>query len=78
METPDNQELDSLLTTYKGAIEQWIRAIRAEESLAVPDHSMQDWEIWDRACLAEKDAGKKAAEARKDYEDALRKVLLKF
>lgn len=74
-ETPN---LDKLLASYKSAVEQWITAIRGEASLAVGDHSMRDWELWDRAFLEEKDAGEKAAEARKAYEDALRKALLNF
>lgn len=75
VETP---ELDQLLATYKSAVEAWIAAIRNEESLAVGDHSMRDWEIWDRAVLDEKDAGERAVEARQAYEDALRKQLLNF
>ena len=74
VETPD---LDQLLTAYKAAVETWIAAIRNEELLAVGDHSMRDWEVWDRAVLDEKDAGEKAAEARQAY-DALRKQLLNF
>ncbi len=74
-ESPD---LDQLLAAYKSAVENWITAIRNEEVLAVPDHSMRDWEVWDKAVLDEKDAGEKAAEARQAYEDALRKALLNF
>lgn len=74
----DSPDLDRLLADYKAAVEKWITAIRNEEGLAVGDHSMRDWEIWDRAVLDEKDAGEKAAEARGAYEDALRKALLNF
>lgn len=75
VETPN---LDELLAAYKSAVEDWITAIRREETLAVGDHSMRDWEVWDRAVLDEKDAGERAAEARQAYEDALRKQLLNF
>jgi hypothetical protein len=82
METQETQEntadLDNLLAAYKAAVEEWIAAIREEEKLALPDHSMRDWEIWDRAVLAEEEAGDKAQDARREYEDALRKQLLNF
>lgn len=82
METQETQEnvvnLDNLLAAYKAAVEEWIAAIREEEKLALPDHSMRDWEIWDRSVLAEEEAGEKAQDARREYEDALRKQLLNF
>jgi hypothetical protein len=57
METQETQEntvdLDNLLAAYKAAVAEWIAAIQEEERLALPDHSMKDWEIWDRAVLAE-------------------------
>lgn len=74
----EDENLDQLLAAYKASVELWITAIRVEEALALPDHSMRDWETWDRAVLDEKDAGHKAAEARKAYEEALRKALLNF
>ena len=36
----ENAELDQLRFKYKAAVERWIAAIRAEENLATPDHSM--------------------------------------
>lgn len=82
METQETQEnvvnLDNLLAAYKAAVEEWIAAIREEEKLALPDHSMRDWEIWDRSVLTEEEAGEKAQDARREYEDALRKQLLNF
>jgi hypothetical protein len=74
-ESPD---LDALLSAYRTAVEDWITAIREEERLAVPDHSMRDWETWDRSVLKEQEAGETAADAREVYEDALRKSLLNF
>jgi hypothetical protein len=74
----ENAELDSLLAAYKTAVEEWVAAIRTDEQLALPDHSMKDWETWDRAVLVEEEAGEKAQKARRAYEDALRKVLLNF
>jgi len=82
METQQTQEntvdLDNLLAAYKAAVEEWIVAIREEERLALPDHSMRDWEVWDRAVLSEEEVGEKAQDARREYEDALRKQLLNF
>ena len=56
----------------------WITAIREEKQLATSDHSTKDWEVWDQAVLKEQDAGEAVAEAREEYEDALRKSLLNF
>jgi hypothetical protein len=76
--TRESSDLDALLAAYKASVEAWITAIRNEEQLAIPDHSMRDWETWDRAVLEEEDAGEKATDARREYEDALRKSLLNF
>jgi hypothetical protein len=58
----DNAELDKLRFNYKAAVERWIAAIRAEEDLATPDHSMIAVEKWDLA----------------NFGDALRQVLYNF
>ena len=52
----DNTELDQLRFNYKAAVERWIAAIRAEENLATPDHSMIAVEDWDQANFTEEDA----------------------
>lgn len=49
-------------------------AIRAEEALATPDHSMTAMEQWDDAHFKEHDAHEKATVARDAYKDALRGV----
>lgn len=74
----ENQELDKLRFKYKSAVERWIEAIRAEENLATPDHSMVAVEEWDRANFAEQDARDIAKAARQEYADALREVLYNF
>jgi len=71
MSQPD---LDQLRLTYKKAIDEWVDAIRAEEALATPDHSMIAMEDWDAAHFREHDAHTKATEAREAYKDALRGV----
>ena len=59
---------------YKKAVDEWVDAIRAEEALAIPDHSMIAMEQWDAAHLREHDAHTRTTEAREAYKDALRKV----
>jgi len=68
------QDLDQLRLAYKEAIDEWIDAIRAEEALATPDHSMLAMEEWDAAHLKEHDAHTRTTEAREAYTDALRRL----
>jgi GTP cyclohydrolase FolE2 len=74
----DNSELDKLRFDYKAAVERWIAAIRTEENLATPDHSMVTVENWEKADFTEEDARTVAKSARKEYQDALRQVLFNF
>jgi hypothetical protein len=69
-----NNELDDLRVAYKAAVDEWVDAIRAEEALATPDHSMIAMEHWDAAHFKEHDAHTRATEAREAYKDALRTV----
>jgi hypothetical protein len=64
---------DILLTQYKKSIDDWIKAIRKEESLATPDHSMVEMEKWDSAGFAMHDAEAAAKKARDLYKNALRR-----
>jgi hypothetical protein len=70
----DTSNLDTLRANYKAATEQWIAAIRAEEALATPDHSMVAMEKWDGADFQVQDAEKAAKTARDLYKDGLRKI----
>jgi hypothetical protein len=74
----ENAELDALRFKYKAAVDRWIAAIRAEEDLATPDHSMVAVENWDQANFTEEDARNAAKAARAEYQDALRQVLYNF
>jgi hypothetical protein len=65
-------DLDQLRLTYKKATDDWVAAIRAEEALATPDHSMIAMEHWDAAHFTQHDARTKATTAREAYKDALR------
>ncbi len=70
METPD---FDQLHNAYHQAVDEWVDAIRAEESLATPDHSMTQMELWDDAGFKLHDAELAAKKARDAYKNALRK-----
>lgn len=70
----DNAELDRLRQAYKDAIAKWITAIREEEALATPDHSVHAWDRWEKAGFAEEEAREKAQTAKEEYEDALREA----
>ena len=70
----NNAELDKLRLTYKTAVDEWVDAIRAEEALATPDHSMVAMEKWDDAHFKEQDAQANAKKAREACQDALRGV----
>jgi hypothetical protein len=70
----DSAELDRHRQAYKDAVEKWIAAIRAEEALATPDHSIHAWDLWENAGFAEEKAREAAQDAREKYEDALREA----
>ena len=67
-------ELDRLQREYKEATERWIAAIRAEEALATPDHSVAAWEHWEQAGFKAQTAGDEAATAKEAYKDGLRNI----
>lgn len=69
----ENLDFDQLLSTYKQAVNNWVAAIRAEEALATPDHSMVQMELWDDAGFKLDDAELAAKKARDAYKNALRK-----
>lgn len=69
----DNSGFDQLLENYRQAVDGWVNAVRAEESLATQDHSIVQMERWDDADFKVQEAEKAAREARDAYKDALRK-----
>lgn len=69
----ENTEFDQLLKNYRSAVDRWVDAIRAEEALATPDHSMVAMEHWDDAGFTLHDAELEAKKARDAYKNALRK-----
>jgi hypothetical protein len=67
-------ELSGLRLTYKKAVDDWVRAIRAEEALATTDHSMNAMEFCDAAHFKEDDARGTATKAWDAYKDELRDI----
>jgi hypothetical protein len=76
--TIENSDLDEMQAAYNSAVDDWIKAIRAEESLASVDHSEADVDKWEAAGFSEEQARAKAKQAKKDYEAALREKFFKF
>ena len=67
-------ELDRLQQEYKAATDRWIAAIRAEEALATPDHSVAAWEHWEQAGFKAQEAREQATAAKEAYKDGLRNL----
>ena len=65
-------ELDTLQKAYKDAVDRWIAAIRAEENLATPDHSISACEIWEQAGFQADEARARTNNAKEAYKDGLR------
>ncbi len=74
----DTLELDQMQTAYKAAVEEWIAAIKQEETLASVNHSIAEVDKWEAAHFAEDDIRKKVKAAKKNYEDALREKFFGF
>ncbi|HEY1806747.1 MAG TPA: hypothetical protein VGG45_19915 [Terracidiphilus sp.] len=60
----ENPDFDHLLSEYHQAVEAWVNAIRAKESLATHDHSMVQMERWDDASFKLHDAELTAKKTR--------------
>jgi hypothetical protein len=73
-----NRGVGSAPPGLQSAVEQWVAAIRAEENMATPDHTVPAVDVWEHAGFDEEEARDKAKEARQEYEDALRKVDFNF
>jgi len=74
----DTSELDRLREVYKATVEAWITAIRHEEALASVDHSVAEVDQWEQASIDEDEARNQVKDAKKLYEDALRKKFFGF
>ena len=74
----DHSKLDDLQASYKVAVENWISAIRIEESLASVNHSIAEIDQWENAGFREDEMRKVAKEAKAKYENALREKFFGF
>ena len=74
----EHSELDDLQASYRVAVENWISAIRKEESLASVNHSVAQIDQWENASFHEDEMRKGAKEAKAKYEDALREKFFGF
>jgi len=68
----ERSELDRLQVLYKEAVDRWVAAIREEEALATPDHSIVAWERWEQAGFKEEEAEEHATSAKEAYKSGLR------
>jgi hypothetical protein len=71
-------DLDQMQAAYHAAVEEWIAAIKQEETLASVNHSVAEVDKWEAAHFAEDDIRSKVKAAKKKYEDALREKFFGF
>ena len=74
----DTLDLDQMQTAYQAAVEEWIAAIKQEETLASVNHSVAEVDKWEAAHFAEDEIRGKVKAAKKKYEDALRAKFFDF
>lgn len=68
-------DLDVARQNYQRAVDNWIALIRAEAELAIDIDSVEAIDDWENAALREEEARKNAKQAKKEYEDVLRKAM---
>jgi hypothetical protein len=71
-------DLDQMQQSYKSAVDEWIAAIRQEETLASVNHSEAEIDEWEAAGFREEEARDKAKLAKENYEAALREKFFDF
>ena len=74
----DLSDLDRMQQEYKAAVDEWVAAIRREETLASVNHTVAQIDQWEEAAFAEDEARNKAKAAKKEYENALREKFFNF
>jgi hypothetical protein len=74
----DTLDLDQMQAAYHAAVEEWITAIKQEETLASVNHSVAEVDKWEAAHFAEDEIRGKVKAAKKKYEDALREKFFGF
>ena len=71
-------DLDQMQQSYKSAVDEWIAAIRQEETLASVNHSEAEIDEWEAAGFREEEARDEAKQAKENYEAALREKFFDF
>ena len=74
----DISELDQMQRNYKAAVDEWVAAIRQEESLASVNHNVTEVDAWEGAGFREEEARQKAKAAKQAYESVLRQEFFNF
>jgi hypothetical protein len=74
----DTLDLDQMQAAYHAAVEEWIAAIKQEETLASVNHTVAEVDKWEAAHFAEDEIRSKVKAAKKKYEDALREKFFGF
>jgi hypothetical protein len=74
----NTDQLDEMQRAYKAAVDEWVVAIRAEEDLASQVHSLAEVDKWEAAHFREEELRNAAKEAKRAYEDAIRREFFGF
>jgi hypothetical protein len=74
----ERAELLTMQKAYKAAVDEWIAALTAEEELALVDPTTAQVDEWEGAHFKEDEARKRAKQAKKNYENAIRQRLFQF
>jgi hypothetical protein len=74
----DTLDLDQMQAAYHAAVEEWLTAIKQEETLASVNHSVAEVDKWEAAHFAEDEIRSKVKAVKKKYEDALREKFFGF
>jgi hypothetical protein len=74
----EQTQLSAAQSAYKAAVDEWITAIRTEESLAFAPATVAQVDQWEGAHFKEDDARNRVKAAKKNFEDALRESLFNF
>ena len=74
----NQEELDRLQADYRKAVDDWVAAIREEESLAAVEHSVAKLDQWEEAHYREHKMHKEVIFRKRLYEDGLRREFYGF
>jgi hypothetical protein len=74
----NQEELDRLQADYKAAVDDWVAAIREEETLASVTHNVAELDKWEDAGFREDRKRRQVIYKKRLYEDALRREFFGF